>query len=182
MDWLNTRFAASGSLRPTAWEISATVPTPSTCESASTRKLRFPAEPTPAIAASPRRPTKYRSTRKYSVWNSMPAAIGTAIAMRCPRSGPWVRSFMRACYRTGRRMESTSGGRRERGGELDQLCAFRHLFADRDVEGLADPVRRRSERVLHLHRFQDQQRLAPRHARSGLDQQGHDAPGHDRPD
>src|SRR5258708_5310905 len=256
MDWLNTRFAASCSLRPTAVEISATVPTPSTCESASTRKLRFPAEPTPAIAASPRRPTKYRSTRKYSVWNSMPAAIGTAIAMRCRCGGPRFRSFMRLCYprtkaivrrhpspsgpatqtraanppprraarhthpfqvlaadpgrpgamspgetrsplRLAARMRPTSSADTLTGctqsiflsagvwrgrGKLHELGPFGDLFADRDIEGLADSVRWCAERVLHLHGLEDQQGLAPCDARAGLDQQRHDPAGHDRAD
>src|SRR4030088_1469081 len=67
------------------------------------------------------------------------------------------------------------GAEVRRGGrELHQFAPFRDLLADRDVEGLADSVRRGTERVFHLHRFEDQQRLAARDARAGLDQQGHD--------
>jgi hypothetical protein len=50
-------------LRPTACEISATVPTPSTWVSARMMNMTLPAALTPATAASPRRATKYRSTK-----------------------------------------------------------------------------------------------------------------------
>jgi hypothetical protein len=55
------------SLRPTACEISATVPTPSTWVRANTMNMTLPAAPTPAMAASPKPATKYRSIKKYKV-------------------------------------------------------------------------------------------------------------------
>ena len=62
--WLKVEFASAWSLRPTACDISVTVPTPSTCVNASTMNMTLPAAPTPASAASPKRATKYKSTRK----------------------------------------------------------------------------------------------------------------------
>ena len=66
-DWLKMRLAPGWSLRPAAWATSATVPAPSICVSARITNVTVPALLTPAMAASPRRDTKYRSTRKYSV-------------------------------------------------------------------------------------------------------------------
>ncbi len=63
-DCVNTNCACSRSLRPAACEMSVVVPTASICVMASTRNVRLPAMPTPARASLPRRPTKYRSTRK----------------------------------------------------------------------------------------------------------------------
>jgi hypothetical protein len=44
--------------------MSATVPTPSTCVSAKMMNITLPAALTPAIAASPKCATKYKSIRK----------------------------------------------------------------------------------------------------------------------
>src|SRR5580765_1538546 len=93
-DWLNTRFACAWSLAPAACATSATVPTPSICVRARITNPAVPALLTPAMAASPRRETKYRSTRKYKVWNSMPIAIGTASPISSRVMEPWVRSFI----------------------------------------------------------------------------------------
>ncbi len=64
IDWLKTRSASAGSLRPTACETSAIAPTPSVCVTAITTNIAMPAAPTPASAASPSCATKYRSIRK----------------------------------------------------------------------------------------------------------------------
>ena len=58
--------------------------------------ISVPAALTPATDASPSPATKYRSTRKYSVWNTMPAAIGAAMARMFREIESWVRSFMYA--------------------------------------------------------------------------------------
>ena len=63
-DWLKTRRAASRSLRPVACAISAVVPTPSICVSASTKNIRLPDRLTAATAVLPSMPTNFRSTRK----------------------------------------------------------------------------------------------------------------------
>jgi hypothetical protein len=62
IDWLNTLLALCGCCAPTACETMATVPTLRTMVSASTTNQMLPAAPTPAMAASPSRETKYRST------------------------------------------------------------------------------------------------------------------------
>src|SRR5437868_5669732 len=92
--WLNTRLASSRSLRPTACATSATVPTPSTCIKALTRKPALPAAATPAIAASPSPDTKYRSTSWHIMIVIMPTTIGGAMLRMWLTMEPRVRSFM----------------------------------------------------------------------------------------
>src|ERR1700735_4979546 len=62
---------------------------------------------------------------------------------------------------------------RLRGLESHQLGTLADLFADGDVEGLADAIRGSAGGVLHLHRLEDQQRLALGDARAGFHEQRH---------
>src|SRR4051812_49109410 len=93
-DWLNTRLARSRCCAPTACDTSATVPTLSTCVSASTTNQMLPAEVRPAMAASPHFDTKYRSVKKYKVCTRMPIAIWIDMVAMCPGMEPELRSFM----------------------------------------------------------------------------------------
>ncbi len=63
-DWLKTWIARSFEPAPTAFDTSVVAPTPSICVSARTMNIRFPANPTAAMASFPSLPTKYRSARK----------------------------------------------------------------------------------------------------------------------
>src|SRR5688572_29800615 len=61
-----------------------------------------------------------------------------------------------------------------------QLRALGHLLAGAIVDLLHHAVLRRGDRVLHLHRFQDQQGVAFRYLGAGLGEHLDDLPGHRR--
>ena len=64
--------------------------------------------------------------------------------------------------------------------EVDQVGAFGHAVADAEVDGCDDAIGRRDDRVLHLHRFEHDQRRALRDPVARLHHHRDDRAGHRR--
>ena len=123
---------------------------------------RWQAAPSPRRCRPSAAPTSARR-RRWPRWSRRPASARRSISSSLVAVGTTCFSFCRPSRGPTSTMR-TFGGSGMRHGRLtsksDQLGAVADLLADGVAEGLDRAAPRRADGVLHLHRFQDQQRRA----------------------